>query len=456
MAMGYVTGGRPAAPPDPSGLKVGPFWFTPGITGLNVATCLFSVGAALAMMTFMNFVQPYVLTDVLNIPREQQGKLTGSLASLQEVVVILLMGFIGALSDKVGRRWIFAVGFFILGVGYIVYPLAESTTQLFLYRVFFAVGTAMIPVMMSACIQDYSQEFSRGKWVGLTSVFNGLGVIVMATTLSKLPKYIEAAYGTSKADAVIYAFWAMGGFSIAIGLITLAGLARITGAPRQRDPIVKLLREGLRCARENPKIALCYYAAVATRGDVVIAGTYFSAWFVAAGAENGMSTGEAMSRAGFLFGAVITGASLLWAYLQGWICDKVNRVTGVVMAFAISTVGYVGMGLIGDPFASVMLIPICLILGAGETANVVAGGALIGQEAPARIRGSVLGVFNLFGAVGIALCVGLGGWLFDHWYYNAPFMMMGLINASVMLFALVLRLRERGAAKTAPQAQPAQ
>jgi predicted MFS family arabinose efflux permease len=69
----------------------------------------------------------------------------------------------------------------------------------------------------------------------------------------------------------------------------------------------------------------------------------------------------------------------------------------------------------------------------------------------------VLGVFNLFGAIGIAVCVGLGGWLFDHWYYNAPFMMMGIINASVLVFALILRLRERGAAaKPAPQAQPAQ
>ena len=113
------------------------------------------------------------------------------------------------------------------------------------------------------------------------------------------------------------------------------------------------------------------------------------------------------------------------------------------------------MGMIGDPFVSVWLIPACIILGFGETANVVAGSALIGQEAPARIRGSVLGVFNLFGAVGIAGCVGLGGYLFDHWYYNAPFMMMGIINGSVLLLAIWVRMREpRDVAQAAPQ--PAQ
>jgi MFS family permease len=437
---GFVTSG-PKAPPDPNGLNIGPFWFTPGITPLNVITLLFGVGSALAMMTFMNFVQPYVLTDILNLPREQQGKLTGSLAGMQEVVVILLMGFVGALSDKIGRRIIFAVGFFVLGIGYIVYPLAESTTQLFIYRIIFATGTALIPVMMSACIQDYSQDASRGKWVGLTSVFNGIGVSLMATTLARLPAIIETKYGVSEADAVIYAFWAMGGISCFISILVFLGLSKITGAPRQRQPLLKLIGEGLRCAKENPKIALCYYAAVATRGDVVIVGTYFSAWFVAIGAEQGMSTSEAIGPARFYFGVAITFSALAFAFLQGLICDKVNRVTGMIIAFTLSALGYGFMGLIDDPFHTMWIVPICILLGCGETANVVAGGALIGQEAPARIRGSILGVFNLFGAIGIAFCVGLGGWLFDHWYYNAPFMMMGVINASVLLFAIYVRVK---------------
>jgi MFS family permease len=454
MAMGAIASGRPTAPPDPAGLKIGPYWFTPGINKLNVATCLFAVGAALAMMTFMNFVQPYVLTEILDIPPDQQGKLTGSLASMQEVVVILLMGFIGALSDKVGRRWIFAIGFIILGLGYFLYPLATDVTQLFIYRVLFAVGTAMIPVMMSACIQDYSQDFSRGKWVGLTSVFNGAGVILMATVLAKLPQYFQAA-GFDNKLAGIYAFWAVGACSILIGFVVLAGLARITGAPRQREPLVKLLKEGLACAVQNPKIALSYYAAVATRGDVVIVGTYFSAWFVAVGRQDGLETAVIMSKAGILFGVAIQFSAFLFAAVQGWICDRVNRVTGMIIAFSLSAAGYAAMGLIDDPFISIWIIPVCILLGCGETANVVAGGALIGQEAPARIRGSVLGVFNLFGAIGIALCVGLGGWLFDHWYYNAPFMMMGIINFTVLIFAVWVRMREKSAA-AAPSPQPAQ
>lgn len=457
MAGGAFVGSGPKAPPNPAGLKIGPYWFTPGINHLNVVTCLFAVGSALAMMTFMNFVQPYVLTEILDIPKEQQGKLTGSLASMQEVVVICLMGFIGALSDKVGRRIIFAGGFFILGLGYIIYPLAESVTQLFIYRILFAVGTAMIPVMMSACIQDYSQDYSRGKWVGLTSVFNGAGVILMATVFAKLPLFFQGM-GIDKAQAGIYAFWVMGGISISLSFIVMAGLAKITGAPRQREPILKLIKEGMTCAMQNPRIALSYYSAVATRGDVVIVGTYFSAWFVAVGRESDMDIATVMSKAGFLFGVAIQFSAFLFAAVQGWISDKIDRTTGMILAFTLSTLGYGAMGLIGDPFLSLWIIPVCILLGCGETANVVAGGALIGQEAPARIRGSVLGVFNLFGAIGIAFCVGLGGYLFDHWYYNSPFMMMGIINATVLAFAIYVRVKygaSQGAAAAANAADEA-
>jgi MFS family permease len=447
-----IVAGRPTAP-DPSGLcwGWGWYWFTPGITNANVATLLYALCASIGLMTFMNFVQPYVLGEILHIPQADQGKVTGNLAALQEIVVISIMSFVGAWSDKIGRRAIFAGGFLILGIGYVVYPLAGSVTQLALYRILFAVGTAMIPVMMVACSQDYSQECTRGKWVGLTSVMNGLGVILMATQLAKMPRWIEAAFGTTKADAGVYAFWIVGGLSLLSAAITFVGLARITGAPRQRDPLLKLVREGLGAMAGNPRIALSYASAVATRGDVVIIGTYFSLWLVQDGRAAGMSTGEAMARAGFLFGAVIQTAAFLAAPIMGWICDRVNRVTGMIIAFGVAAAGYTGMGLIGDPFHSAWMIPVCLLLGIGETWNVVAGGVLIGQEAPARIRGSVLGVFNLFGAVGIALCVGAGGYLFDHWYHNGPFMMMGLINTAIVLASIYVRVT----AGVAPAAAPA-
>ena len=85
-----------------------------------MVTLLYATAASLALLTLVNFIQPYLLQEVFNIPRGEQGALTGNLAALQEVVVILLMGLVGALSDRTGRRILFAAGFIVLGIGYVL------------------------------------------------------------------------------------------------------------------------------------------------------------------------------------------------------------------------------------------------------------------------------------------------------------------------------------------------
>ena len=64
--------------------KLGPLWFTPGVTGPNLATMLFAAFGTMATISFMSFMQPYVLTELLQIPEEEQGRLTGNLHAFQE------------------------------------------------------------------------------------------------------------------------------------------------------------------------------------------------------------------------------------------------------------------------------------------------------------------------------------------------------------------------------------
>lgn len=422
---------------DEVGIRIGPYYFAPKITRINAATLVFAAMSSLMMLTFVNFVQGYVLSEILQIPKSEQGKLTGNLAAFQEIVVIIVMSFIGSVSDKTGRRVLYTTGFVILGVGYAIYPLADSVTQMYIFRIIVATGSAIIPVTLSACSQDYVMERSRGKWLGLTSVGNGLGVILMSTFLARLPKIFTEA-GFDSGDAGVYAFWATGAMCMVFAVIMQMGLAGPeTLKVRPREPILKLVTEGFAAAR-NPRIALTYFAGFALRGDLVVVGTFFSLWVIQEGTDKGMPIGEVMARAGILFGAAIQGAAFCWAPVMGWICDRVNRTVATVISFTLAAAGYLAMGAIDDPFNSMMIIPICILLGMGETSNVVAGGALLGQEAPARIRGSVVGLFNWCGAIGIMVFVSLGGYLFDHAYRSAPFTMMGVVNMFVAVLAIII------------------
>ncbi len=126
--------------PDLTGLRFGPLWFTPGYRPGHIRAVIFAGFSTISLMTFMGFAQPYILTEMLHIPEARQGTLTGNLAAFQEILIILTMGFLGAWSDRVGRALVFGLGFALLGLGYVIYPLATSEPQLYAFRLVFALG----------------------------------------------------------------------------------------------------------------------------------------------------------------------------------------------------------------------------------------------------------------------------------------------------------------------------
>ena len=83
-----------------------------------------------------------------------------------------------------------------------------------------------------------------------------------------------------------------------------------------------------------------------------------------------------------------------------------------------------------------------VLLGLGEISTIIAGNALIGQNAPAAVRGAVLGSFALCGAFGILVATSVGGRLFDLWMPGGPFVQMGIINAVVLAGAFYVRWRK--------------
>ena len=87
------------------------------------------------------------------------------------------------------------------------------------------------------------------------------------------------------------------------------------------------------------------------------------------------------------------------------------------------------------------MIPVAILLGIGEVSVIVTAGALVGQEAQASLRGAIIGVRDLVAGLGIMFAGFLGGVVFDAIGRTAPFTMMGILNAALMLLALVVRFR---------------
>ena len=79
---------------------------------------------------------------------------------MQEIVGLLLIGYAGALSDRVGRRPLFALGFIVMAAGYALFPFATGTVELFVYRFIYAIGVAVSGVLFAVIAADYPAESS--------------------------------------------------------------------------------------------------------------------------------------------------------------------------------------------------------------------------------------------------------------------------------------------------------
>ena len=120
--------------------------------------------------------------------------------------------------------------------------------------------------------------------------------------------------------------------------------------------------------------------------------------------------------------------------------DRINRVTALAVTLGIGAVGYGGTFFLEDPF-SLATIGCLILIGMAEVGCIITSGVLIAEQAPDRLRGSVVGVFTLTGAIGILIASVAGGYLFDHWLKTGPFVFFGMISGLVMVWALVLRSR---------------
>jgi MFS family permease len=418
--------------------RFGPIDLAPGIRPINVATKLWAAFIGVAMLSGISFLQGYVLTEHLHIPRGQQGTLSGDLSFWVEVVALLLFTPIGVLADRIGRRPVYIWGIITMGLGYGLVPFATTVPELMLFRMVIAVGMVGVAGALATLTNDYPMENSRGKMIGLTSMFNILGTIFMSVGIARIPS-ILAEWGFDPVAGGKAMFLTAAAFCIVTAVVARLGLKSGTPIARQdRAGVRTLLMSGLRAGRNNPRIALSYAAAFAARSDLVIKGLFLVLWAIQDGLEQGMNPGQSMARFGLML-AIMSGTSLAAAPFFGWLMDHVSRVTATIIALTFATTGYLSMGVITSPLDFAM-IPYFLIISLGSSFMLKASLGLIGQEAPPRERGSVIAMNSWCGALGILIFTVVGGRLFDAWGPWAPFVIAGVYQVFLLIAAIIIRI----------------
>jgi predicted MFS family arabinose efflux permease len=272
---------------------------------------------------------------------------------------------------------------------------------------------------------------------------NGLGVILFGIVLSKLPQWIQAA-GASELWAGRCTLFTIAAIC-ALSALAMRGLAPGAGAVKKvQRPMLTLMREGFGAAR-NPRIALAYGTAFASRGDIAVVGTYLTLWASMAALQGGANQATAAAKTGILI-AVVQSAALIWAGVFSWLATKMHRVTALIIAMTLAVIGYFAFSTVSDPNSTAAILP-SILLGIGQMSAILSSQVLIGQEAPREMSGSVLGVYGFFGAVGILFVSLVGGRLFDSWRPGAPFVIMAVANLILLVWAIWVRRTAPGPAR---------
>ncbi len=421
--------------------RIGPLEFAPTVRRKHGWAFLAISFFSISMITFVSIGQAYILNQNLGIPPHLQGTISGDLVFWTEIVTLLLFGPAGTLMDRIGRKPVYAAGFAVLAVAYLLYPFATNIGELTIFRMIYAVGVVAVTGGLATVLADYPAERSRGKLIAIVGFLSGLGIVVLNQYFGSLPHRL-VVNGFSGRSAGLLTHAAVAGVCLLMAVVVLAGLkgAAPTAPHTEKRSLFEQLTSGLRYAR-NPRILLSYAAAFVARGDQSIIGTFVPLWGTTAGIAMGMDPAEAVRRGTMMF-VISQIAALLWSPVIGILIDRWNRVTALTVSMGLAAAGYLSLVLIGNPLDAWSTI-FFILLGIGQISAFLGSQSLIGQEAPKEERGSVIGAFNISGAIGILLITLAGGRLFDGMSPKAPFLIVGAINLVVMTGGLFVRSRER-------------
>ncbi|KAF9198868.1 hypothetical protein BGZ49_000193 [Haplosporangium sp. Z 27] len=453
-------------PPMPRNRLFYIFIVDKGIGYLNFISYLVACFATICLVAYLSIVQPFVLTMILNISIDK-GNITGSLALYDEIIALPATIIWGILSDRIGRRIVYSVGFLCLGAALCLYPYVKNVyPHMLLCRLLFSLGSSACTCMMTGTLGDIAGfQHERGRVSAIVGMFSGFGGLVAGMVLVRLPWQMGNKV-KDDIEGIQLALLIIGGCSLALALIFFVTMPK-TGAgaadgltswvnktilrrkidSKQIDEMVSpwhMLKYGIMAGRD-PRVALAYVSSFVARADTVLFTSYMSLWVVQYFVDLGWCRGDrtCSSAAGdtHLLTGYGQGISLAFAPIFGFASEKFKKSTVLSVAGFIGAIGSLPFAFTKKAPADNSNFAFVTMTGIGQIGIIVVGMTLVnGLHIDPKYRGSVAGVFSFCGALSIMVMARLGGYLFDAWMHGAPFVLMGIVHLVVALLSIYVRL----------------
>jgi MFS family permease len=332
-------------------------------------------------------VLPLYLVTVLGTSTLTVGIIEG----IAEATAAITKVFSGALSDWLGKRkFLAALGYGLAALTKPIFPLAPSVAWLFAARFIDRIGKGIRGAPRDALVADISPPDLRGASFGLRQSLDTLGAL--------LGPLLAIALMWAFSNDFTLVFWIA-----VIPAVISAGLIIVAVKEPKREAPVRKVRMPL-SRSELGRLSANYWWVVAVASAFTLA-RFSEAFLVLKGQDIGLPLALVP-----MVMVVMNVAYFFSAYPGGALSDRMSRtkllVIGLVLLLAADLVLAFSSALTG------------LLLGAtlwgfhmGFTQGVLA--TLVADTAPAELRGTAFGVFNLMTGVVLLAASVIAGLLWD-------------------------------------------
>lgn len=352
----------------------------------------------------------------------------GIIEGIAEATASITKIFSGALSDRLGnRKLLAALGYGLAAFTKPVFPLAPSVGWLVGARFVDRLGKGIRGAPRDALIADLTPPEIRGASYGLRQSLDTVGAF--------LGPGLAIALMLLTADNFTLVFWVAvlpAFLSFAVIVFFVREPPRPEGQATVKSPLSRA---------ELARLPLSYWLVLAIAAVFTLA--RFSEAFLLLRAQ---SVGLALA----LVPAVMVVMNVVYslaAWPAGELSDRIGRFTVLASGFALLLVADLVLAF-ATGVAALMAGVALWGLHMGLTQGLLA--TLVADTAPARLRGTAFGLFNLVAGLAMLVASVLAGALWDTIGPQGTFLAGGLFTA-IALAALPLARWRLGAKRTAPR-----
>jgi MFS family permease len=381
-----------------------------GVWALGFVSLLMDVSSEM-----IHALLPIYLVTVLGTTALTVGVIEG----IAEATALITKVFSGALSDWLGKRKLLAVlGYGLAAFTKPIFPLAPTVGWLVAARFIDRIGKGIRGAPRDALVADLSPPEVRGASFGLRQSLDTVGaflgpLLAIGLMLVTLNNFTFVFW-----VAVVPAF-----LSLFLILFAVREPERRPGLRQVKNPISRA---------ELRLLGSAYWWVIAVASVFTLA--RFSEAFLLLKAQ---SVGLAVALVPAVF-VLMNLVYALAAYPAGVLSDRINRSTVLILGLILLVAADVVLAM-AQGIAGVALGIIAWGLHMGFTQGLLA--TLVADTAPAELRGTAYGVFNLASGVAILAASVIAGALWD-WIGPQGTFLAGAAFTATALFGL-LWVRDR-------------